>query len=162
MSDLDFISDDARYALHLPGNVMQEILGHCAAAGRVETGGILIGEYTPAHDCALVHTATGPTSDSVATRTTFRRGVKGLQALLDKLWRHDRRYYLGEWHFHPGAAPDASGVDVDQLVEISSDLKYRCPEPLLLIVGGVLGGEWNASALVFPKGQSAIHLRSPK
>lgn len=158
MTDLTFRSEDARFGVSIPRRVLGEILEHCAAAGGAETGGVLIGEYTQQHDCAIVHLATGPTTDSVATRTTFRRGIAGLQALLNRLWHRQRRYYLGEWHFHPGGTPDPSDVDRAQLRAISEDPDYRCPEPVLLIVGGEPTRAWKAAAFVFPQGKRAVTL----
>lgn len=132
---------------------------HCRDAGEVETGGILIGRYTERHDCAVVDHVTGPTEDSRATRTRFRRGTAGLQKLLDRLWRRERRYYLGEWHFHPGAASEPSSVDRRQLRSIARDPGYSCPEPILLIIGGNPSGDWTATAFVFPRGNQSIRMQ---
>ena len=152
MADMEFRGEAARFGLSVPAQVVEEMLALCSAAGNIETGGVLIGEYTCRHDCAIVHLATGPSPDSTATRTTFRRGTRGFQTLLDRLWRRERRYYLGEWHYHPGAAPDPSRVDCTQLTAIEEDSNYRCPEPVLLIIGGDPKGAWDAAAFVFPRG----------
>lgn len=156
VADLEFWAANRRFGLKVPETVVGSILAHCREAGEVETGGILIGQYTGRHDCAMVHQVTGPPEDSTATRTRFRRGTIGLQPLLDRLWRRERRYYLGEWHFHPGASPDPSGVDDRQLRSIASDRQYNCPEPVLLIVGGDPSAAWAAAAFVFPKGEGRI------
>jgi len=156
MAELEFWTPDHRFGLKIPADVVEAILGHCRDARDVETGGILIGEYTDPHDCALIYQVTGPPQDSTATRTRFRRGTAGLQPLLDRLWRRERRYYLGEWHFHPGAAPEPSGVDDRQIASIARDQKYSCPEPVLLIIGGNPCAVWAAAAYVFPKGENRI------
>lgn len=152
MPDLEFWSQDRQFGLKIPRQILQAILTWCNEAGNDETGGILIGEYTPLHDCALVHQATGPTKDSAASPTRFRRGVGGLNTLVDRLWKRERRYYLGEWHFHPGAPPEPSGIDDTQLAEIAADTRYRCPEPVLLLVGGDPTDKWGMAAFVFKHG----------
>jgi proteasome lid subunit RPN8/RPN11 len=60
MAELGFWTPDHRFGLKIAADVVEAILGHCRDARDVETGGILIGEYTDLHDCALVHQVTGP------------------------------------------------------------------------------------------------------
>ena len=43
---------------------------------------------------------------------------------------------MGDWHLHPYGAPIASGQDVSQLIQNSKDDSLKCPEPLMVIVGG--------------------------
>ena len=162
VADLEFWTTNRRFGLKVPGCVLESVLAHCRGAGDIETGGILIGEYNGQHDCAVVHQVTGPPADSAATRVRFRRGIAGLQQLLDRLWRRDGRYYLGEWHFHPGAAPEPSGVDDRQLVAIAQDRKYNCPEPALLIIGGDPCAAWTAAAFVFPSGANRLRMEGGK
>src|SRR5262249_3629493 len=91
---------------------------------------------------------------------TFERGVDGLAAWLATLWRAPRKtYYLGEWHYHPHASPDASPQDRAQMITFSRNLAYACPEPLLVIVGGDPDGAWDARAYVFPVREGCISLR---
>lgn len=156
---LEFWTEDARFGLQIPASLVESILTHCRDAGEIETGGILIGKYTGRQDCAVVDQVTGPPEDSEATRTRFRRGTANLQRLLDRLWRRERRYYLGEWHFHPGAAPDPSGVDHRQLRSIARDPGYSCPEPILLIIGGNPSSDWAAAAFVFPEGDQPTRMQ---
>ena len=40
-----FISSDKRFGLCLPGELMNQVLARCFAAGSCETGGILVGKY---------------------------------------------------------------------------------------------------------------------
>jgi hypothetical protein len=76
---------------------------------------------------------------------------------LEKLWPK-KDYYLGEWHFHPHAAAEPSGTDIGQMIEISTSTKYRCPEPLLLILGGDPNGSWHIRVFVFPRGATLLEL----
>lgn len=63
-----------------------------------------------------------------------------MQGCLDELWRRSkRRYYLGEWHFHPGGAAEPGPTDTEQMAKIMQSASYKCPEPVLLLVGGPAG-----------------------
>lgn len=99
-----------------------------------ETGGILIGKYDLRRQRAVVKTATAAPEDSISTPITFHRGARGLQKILDAAWSRGE-YYLGEWHFHPEAVPNASTVDRDQMAAFAGMRELHCPEPLLLIAG---------------------------
>lgn len=151
---LRFSTPDSRFGLSIDGALVQRILRLCTESDSTETGGILVGYYTEKHDVAVVTDISGPPSDSKRKHSTFIRGVEGLQKRLHQLWEFKRHYYLGEWHYHPHAAPDASGVDASQLKSYSENRTLKCPEPVMLIVGGNPGGDWSANAYVFPKGQS--------
>jgi integrative and conjugative element protein (TIGR02256 family) len=131
---------------------MNKLLKECQSSGMKETGGILLGYYTPDCDCAIVTEATDAPEDSQRTAATFSRGVKGLQSLISLLWRERQHYYLGEWHFHPGGSPLPSLVDNSQMQTTSQDRKYKCPEPVLFIIGGSPPEHWESRAYVYPKG----------
>jgi hypothetical protein len=114
MTEVQFWSEDSRFGVRLNGKIVPDLLRYCEVSAPQETGGILLGRYSAAHDCALVQIVTGAPADSKTGRTWFERGIRGLQAKLDLLWRRNEGYYLGEWHFHPfGAMRDitlASGI----------------------------------------------------
>lgn len=119
----------------------------CARASGRETGGILVGHYTDALDCAVVTRASRAPSDSKRGATWFVRGVRGLQRWISRLW-HEGRYYLGEWHSHPGTDPTPSAIDIAQMRAIAGSSLYRCPEPILVIVGGGPRGGWCVNAVI--------------
>ncbi|WP_158616951.1 Mov34/MPN/PAD-1 family protein [Corallococcus exercitus] len=158
MPDLEFRSEDACFQMHLPQGLMRKLLKLCRSSTRHETGGILVGHYSQALDCARVRNVSAPPPDSARGPTWFERGTNGLQALLDRSWNSRRDHYLGEWHFHPFAAPIPSATDVRQLMAIARDPRYRCPEPLLLIVGGDPAGEWSISIHVVPRDAEVVPL----
>lgn len=130
-----FVSSDGRFAATLTDKALADIARFFSAAGDDETGGFLIGRYSTEHDVAIVERATGPPHDSTASRTAFRRGVRGLRQMLARIWSKGQ-YHLGEWHRHPGAKPSPSGRDLAQMLAFAKNEAYACPEPVLVVVAG--------------------------
>jgi integrative and conjugative element protein (TIGR02256 family) len=153
----EFRSVDGRFGLIIPVLKMKVILEHCKHIHRLETGGILIGHYSPERDTAIVTEISGPTEDSVQGASFFWRGVKGLQRLLNRLWRH-REFYIGEWHYHPSGSPIPSQEDHRQMLAFAQNELLGCPEPVLLIVGGHPTDEWFARAIVYPRNLDAVEM----
>jgi len=158
MADLIFWSDDQRFGLFLPAGLFAELCALCQAAGEAETGGVLVGWYTEARDCAVVTQIGQPPSDSRRGRATFVRGTRGLKKMLEEAGERDGSRYLGEWHFHPGASPVFSHVDAEQMTRIANSRSANCPEPILLILGGGAPNGWEPSVHVFPRGQPPVGL----
>jgi integrative and conjugative element protein (TIGR02256 family) len=158
MDGLQFWSDDRRFGLEISSRYVSRMLEQCAHSKAREVGGILVGYYTAAQDCAVVRAISGPPPDSRSGRNWFHRGVVGLQEFVDRIWYVDRHYYLGEWHFHPDASPVPSHQDAKELKRIASSIPYRCPEPVLFIIGGNPTQGWITGAYVFPRGEEAIEL----
>jgi integrative and conjugative element protein (TIGR02256 family) len=157
MRDIEFWSRDRQFGLVIPQRKMSRILRICCETIPVETGGILVGSYTDDLTCALVTDVSKAPLDSTSGKTWFNRGILGLQLWLDRLW-HSKRFYLGEWHFHPYARPNPSHIDIKQMEKISHASKYNCPEPILIIVGGDPNDSWQTSAHVFPKNRESVEL----
>lgn len=155
---LEFWSDDRRFGLRIISEELSRLLSICSDSGPMEVGGILVGSYTAAHDCAIVTAVSGPPSDSCRGPTWFHRGVRGLQKCLDRYWHALRHYYLGEWHYHSHGSPLPSESDIRQLKKIADSTLYRCPEPVLLITSGDPVVGWTAGAYVFPRGKEPIRL----
>lgn len=100
-----------------------------------ETGGVLIGRYAEDSTVAYVELASPPPGDSSAGLDWFERGKNGLGELLREQWNlPQRRYYVGEWHFHPLGHAEPSPQDRQQMAEIARDPNYHCERPLLIIV----------------------------
>lgn len=140
--------------------MMEKIIDLCRENTEVETGGILIGQYSTNHDLAIVTDISGPPKDSSRAYTTFSRGIKGLQKWLNQIWKSRHHYYLGEWHYHPHASPAASSQDVKQLKEHSENKTLMCPEPIMVIVGGDPHGLWTVGAYVFPKNKNILTMQN--
>ena len=159
MGNYEAWSEDKRYGLRIPNGIMQRILHCCKKVGDVETGGILVGYYNRRYDCAIVTDSSKAPQDSKREKRTFYRGVKGLQKWLNQLWiLRKKRYYLGEWHFHPFAIPGLSGIDINQIKSNSESNSYHCPEPVLFIVGGDPNTEWSCKSFVYVKEKGSIEL----
>src|SRR5690349_6378790 len=106
---LEFWSEDRCFGLSLGRIRVRALLRFTRKARATETGGVLVGRYSEAFNCAEVTRVSPPPRDSKADRCSFERGSEGLEAWLLKLWSASARtYYLGEWHFHPYASAEAS------------------------------------------------------
>jgi len=151
-------SADGRFGLVFGESVRAELLGHVTRAGSNETGGVLVGHYSEACDCAVVTRVVGPPKDSTAGRTWFVRGVCGLTRLLADCWQRNQGYYLGEWHFHPGGSPCPSPRDNRQMHDIAVDVTHCCPQPVLLLLGGSGAADLRLGAFVYPVGEPVVGL----
>ena len=158
MEHLIFKSSDSIFGLKVHSSLFEQILTECRSAKRNETGGLMIGRYTPELDLAIVSKITGPPQDSKAGFSWFYRGVAGLKTLLQKMWETERLHFVGEWHFHPFSSPAPSSTDFNQMKAIANDSKWQCKEPLLLIVGGDPSGDWKVSVHVCRADGSATEL----
>jgi integrative and conjugative element protein (TIGR02256 family) len=150
-------SDDGRFGIELRAKHVTFLVAECQKARNEETGGILIGHYSPDHAMAFVTEVTSAPIDSKRGATWFDRGVQGLKDKLRTSWRKAGTFYLGEWHFHPGAAPNPSHVDSSQMANIARSPEYSCPEPILLIVGGD-EKQRNVAGFVYEKGTQRVAL----
>lgn len=158
--DLKFLSDDSRYGLIVEHKVIQNMLSICTASKALEVGGIIIGTYDLENRYALVSRILSAPIDSLRGKNWFHRGVYGLQSLLDRYWIQSRKYYLGEWHFHPYSSAIASSLDVKQMTSISTTNNYNCPEPIMIILGGNPKRDWEMRAYVFPRNKMWVELKN--
>ncbi len=156
-----WIPPEGGYRVFVEARPWKTMAQACANAESVETGGILIGYYSQDRSTAIVTHATCAPSDSESGPTGFHRGVVGLRQLLSRLWENsDRRYYLGEWHYHPANTVEPSCKDFIQMRLICVSTNYHCAEPILLIVGKGIGVDFQAKVFVFPKGAHGLNLRA--
>jgi len=155
---LHWITPCGRYAARLIETPWEYMQRECAAAGAIETGGVLVGHYTGDESTAIITEALPPPSDSVRRCTWFHRGVSGLRGLLATRWRNERRtYYVGEWHYHPASIVEPSSDDLAQMYSVNSDPRYHCREPIMVIIGRAQnGGDRPVRAFVFPHGEEHL------
>lgn len=157
MNDLIFASRNQSFKVVIPNRVLNEIHGLCKSSYPNETGGILVGLYTEQHNSAIISKLIPAPLDSKGGPTWFVRGINDVKKKLDQLWYKKNEFYIGEWHYHPDNSSNLSNQDVKQMSEISSNDNYKCPEPILLIVGG-RQKSWEYSTYVFPKNKKFIEL----
>lgn len=155
---LEFWSEDRGFGLKVPMRLLSRMLELSRSAAPKETGGVLVGYYVEAQDCAIVTEVSEAPPDSRSGRYFFVRGIAGLQQWLDKLWCKERNFYLGDWHSHPGKAPRASPTDILQLEEIAEDESRKCPEPVAILIGGAATDTQDVGAFVYPRGSGLIEM----
>jgi hypothetical protein len=78
------------------------------------------------------------------------------------MWVRQRRFYLGEWHFHPFNDSTPSSTDIDQLKKFSETPSLRCPEPIMVIVGGDPNNKWTLRIYIAPRGLPVRELVASK
>jgi proteasome lid subunit RPN8/RPN11 len=132
-------------------SLLSKVASLARQAGSVETGGILIGEYLDGGRTVRITEATAMPEDSSFGRFWFKRGRKGLDTLLRDRWALGR-YYVGEWHSHPGGSAEPSGSDIAAMRQIASDPMYRCEAPLLLVIASGPSDGFSVSLTVFISG----------
>ena len=113
---------------------LASIRKYISSCRRGETGGILVGRYSNDLLTAEVLSASGPGPHSLLGQFSFTRKAFGLQRELDREFESGR-YYLGEWHCHPGGDSTPSCQDIHQMRLISRSEEYNCPEPILMVFG---------------------------
>lgn len=158
IEDIEFWSEDRTFGLKVPSGALSRVLELSRRAAPKETGGVLVGYYTEAQDCAVVTEVSAAPPDSRSGRNFVVRGTVGLQCWLNRLWRRERRFYLGDWHSHPGEAPRPSRTDIAQLEEIAEDESRNCPEPVALLIGGATADANDVAAYVYPRRTGFIEL----
>jgi proteasome lid subunit RPN8/RPN11 len=158
MSKLKWASSDGNLVVEIDPATYFAMTDICSSAHPNETGGIVAGFYSRNGKIAYITQASTAPVDSNCGRTWFKRGVRNLQTWLSKRWKRGEEYYLGEWHYHPDHDTKASAQDKSQLLSISHDKKYACPEPVLLIIGGSNTYGWELSAYVAKAPKTFIEL----
>lgn len=144
MQVFEYVSDDNRYGIRIPENLINKAILICNSSKK-ETGGILVGYYSSDQKWANIINVTNPPRDSKHGFFTFFRGIHGLKELLDYEWKNNGCFYIGEWHYHPKALPQPSQKDIGQMIIFSKDYELKCPEPILLIIGGHKSSGWSYS-----------------
>ena len=127
------LSKPGNLSVRIKDDVIEQIT-QLASLSTLETGGILIGAYYDEGLLVSIELATPPPADSSAGSDWFVRGAQGLASILADEWtQRNRRYYVGEWHFHPFGLASPSLEDQCAMSEIASDRRYECNHPILCI-----------------------------
>ncbi|AIS32352.1 hypothetical protein BRM9_1538 [Methanobacterium formicicum] len=149
MSKIKFKSLNNEFCVEINDLIISNIQNICIDARTNETGGILIGNYLDKNNAIIIE-ITGPSKDSKQSACKFNSGINGLIKLLNNKWNLGQ-YYIGEWHSHPDSSPQPSKIDDMQMKKLSIDKALKCPEPILLIIGGNRDKGWELSVHVYTK-----------
>ena len=133
-------------SVEISEKLIKRIIRVCKLSYPYECGGILIGYY--AEDCtsAVVTNITNQIGNHI---TRFSRDESGLIKLLNRQWRKGY-YYIGEWHYHPDNSSRPSNTDLNTMRKLSMANGLKCPEPILMIIGGK-DGNWNYNVSIITK-----------
>jgi hypothetical protein len=144
-----FESKHVSQRVQVDDEVFKALFEAASAAGGKETGGILIGRYEGTRLALVEHATTAP-ADSRRGYNWFHRGTKGLEQILQEHWDAPvRRYYVGEWHFHPAPDTMPSDRDIAQMLEVASEQRYECSQPILIIIARNGDRTWLLRVLLF-------------
>lgn len=133
-------------SVEIPEKLIKKLITACKLSYPYECGGILIGYYTENCTSAIVSSITNQKGNH---RTRFFRDESGLIRLLNKQWSKGY-YYIGEWHYHPDSSSRPSTIDINTMRKLSMSNGLKCPEPILMIIGGK-DGNWNYNLSITTK-----------
>ena len=133
MSDLSESSDAILHLYLTPTALRRMEQAIMDGYGRIETGGLLLGEYSP--KCAIVDTVTVPTDNHGATMVGFVLDGEAHSAQADELIAEAERRIeiIGAWHTHI-CDLDFSKADHDALRILAETLGYAVS--LLIVTAG--------------------------
>lgn len=154
-----YINNKNKITVSISTNVLNKAIQMCDESADFETGGIILGYYSLDLSEVVITELVGPPLDSKFGRTWFIRGIQGLKRRIIDKWKINE-YYLGEWHFHPTGSSLPSCVDNKQLIMISRSEKFKCPEPIMLILSRSQGG-YDASLTMCFKGKMLWFIPKP-
>ena len=95
-----------------------------------EFGGVLIGNYSEAGDCAIVSRIITPTKYK-SSPTSFTPDPACINQQLRQL--PEQLQYLGDWHSHPDGPCQPSATDKATIAKLAAHPDVRTRSPLLLI-----------------------------
>jgi hypothetical protein len=119
-------------------NVLDGIRDARRAAGRLETGGILVGGWDRSLRKGWIVAHQDPPPDSEHSHTGFVRGSVGVYRSLSAIEQATAANlgYVGEWHTHPpGHSSQASSDDALLMRWIGNEVQYN-DVPALMMIGG--------------------------
>lgn len=151
MNNIFFRDKDQKYNVYLNNTCYEQMLHYSDKSNPYETGGILIGNYSQDLTTANILQITPPPKNSILKKNSFYRASNDLEMMLDTAWEQGC-YYLGEWHYHPNFYAIPSMADIKQMIDFSNNQNLKCPEPILVIIGGNKNN-WDVTVSVFSEGK---------
>ena len=101
-------------------SVLDSIRAEVKSAGRVETGGPMVGYESEENRLVVTHVC-GPGPRAVLNRTSVVIDGQHAHAFCSQLFRESngRLDYVGDWHRHPGWSLAASEQDLEAMLTIA-------------------------------------------
>ena len=105
-----------------------------SAEERRETLAALVGHYSDDCTTAVVD---GIICQVWGEYAICERDHVRLKTELDEIWKSSdgKRYFLGEWHTHPGEPNTPSVIDLATASDTAHDPKANCPQLVMAISG---------------------------
>lgn len=151
--DYVFRSGDNSYSVVICETTYNKMIFECERCRGLETGGILIGNYSDDNGVAYIRDSFSPI-DSRHYKSRFFRGTIGINNILDKKWDVGE-YYLGEWHYHPNSSSKSSNLDDNQMMAFSKNKRLNCPNPILVVIGGN-SSNWGLNVYVYKNNEKIV------
>ena len=152
---MTWTSECKTFSVSFEKNLLKKLVDYITNSFINETGGVIVGRYSEDRTTALISDFLPPPQDSQMYRNVFVRGVKGLTNVLSKLWiGKERRYYLGEWHYHPSKYLIPSKTDLEQMIAINHEPRFQCKEPIMIIVGKFVEDNLPIIVMVFKESKT--------
>jgi integrative and conjugative element protein (TIGR02256 family) len=135
----------------VPSEIVSRLRAELRVAGRVEVGGLLMGEHLKSDKFKIADITA---QQHGGTRTGLVRDPKEHAALLsaffDRTGRDYTRFnYVGEWHSHPCSPPTPSVADVAEMKRLVDDPNVGANFLVLIVVKLRWFGRLAATATLF-------------
>jgi proteasome lid subunit RPN8/RPN11 len=137
-----------RYEVRIAATALAEIRAECrrglrVRARKIETGGLLLGQYDDAAGIVWVDIATGPPPDSFLSADHFEHGTAGVSAIVKSRLELTARTsgFVGMWHSHPDGVAWPSETDKQGMGALVAPVEGG-PRRALLLVAGSIGQAW--------------------
>src|SRR6266851_5330619 len=115
---------------------LESIIAEARRCFPLETGGVLMGYWTPTKVEVVITRSIGPGPASTHTESTFEPDTAYQQDQINRIYAESNRIYtyLGDWHSHPRLAEGLSPRDKRTLRMIATDRRARAPSPIVGIL----------------------------
>lgn len=122
-------------SIQIENKIIEEMLLCARKHYPNEFGGLLIGFYANGNKDLIITNFLTPKSFK-ASPVDFERETKDLQEALKAFYHsYPSKYYVGEWHSHPGGGTAPSNKDIKAMKQISECEGVSINKPVLCIIG---------------------------
>lgn len=123
IKDRNYISRDGLISVIIAHSCLSEMIKTCKKAQGNEIGSVLVGHYSEDGYSAFVDGTRPMPVGSSGKKMSFCRSPRGVVSFFKRLFQRSKgcRYYIGEWHVHPGCSVSPSATDDRTMASISKD-----------------------------------------